>query len=127
MPRRDAAEEELTCRLGGTPTPSELGRHLGVPAAELEAVEEDVQRAVVLSLQGFAEGVSVYDFLSQREAAPEDIVVHRERIGYLLDAVAELPERLKTVVIRYFLEERPMADIATELGGWPVADLPDAR
>ena len=114
--RRDAAEEELTRTLGRTPTAAELGEHLGVPASELDAVEEDVQRAVVLSLQGFAEGVSVDDFVSQREAAPEDIVVHRERIGYLLDAVSELPDRLKTVVIRYFLEERPMADIADELG-----------
>ena len=114
--KRDAAEEELTRTLGRTPTLTELGEHLGVPASELDAVEEDVQRAVVLSLQGFAEGVSVDDFVSQREAAPEDIVVHRERIGYLLDAVAELPDRLKTVVVRYFLEERPMADIADELG-----------
>ncbi len=114
--RRDAAEEELTRGLGRTPTAGELGAHLGVPPSELDAVEEDVQRAVVLSLQGFAEGVSVDDFVSQREAAPEDIVVHRERIGYLLDAVSELPDRLKTVVTRYFLEERPMADIADELG-----------
>ena len=29
---------------------------------------------------------------------------------------AELPERLQTVVQGYFLEERPMADIADELG-----------
>lgn len=113
--RRDAAEEELTRTLGRTPTAAELGEQLGVPVSELDAVEEDVQRAVVLSLQGFAEGVSVDEFVSQREAAPEDVVLHRERIGYLLDAVAELPERLKVVVIRYFLEERPMADIADEL------------
>lgn len=114
--RRDAAEEELTAKLGRTPTLVELGEHLGIPASELGSMQEDVQRAVVLSLQGFAEGVSVDDFIAQREAAPEDILVHRERIGYLLDAVAELPGRLKTVVMRYFLEERPMAEIAAELG-----------
>ena len=34
----------------------------------------------------------------------------------MVEAIAELPERLRIVINDYFLEERPMADIAAELG-----------
>lgn len=114
--RRDAAEEQLTRLLGRTPTTQELADYLGVPATDLESVQEDVTRAVVLSLQGFADSSSVEEHVSVREPAPEEVVLHREKVGYLLDAVHELPERLRVVVTRYFLEERPMAEIAEELG-----------
>ena len=40
----------------------------------------------------------------------------RERLTYMVEAVAELPERLRIVVEQYFLAERPMAEIAAELG-----------
>jgi RNA polymerase sigma factor FliA len=114
--RRVSAEEELTRTLGRTPTPAEVAGFLGVPVSELGAVEEDVQRAVVLSLQGFGESSSLDEHVSVRAPAPEEVVLHREKIGYLLDAVAELPERLRLVVTQYFLQERPMAEIAEELG-----------
>ena len=44
------------------------------------------------------------------------IAEHRERLTYMVEAVDELPERLRTVVTGYFLTERPMAEIADELG-----------
>ena len=74
-----------------------------------------MQRAVVLSLQGFTAGAAE-DMVTERTAGPEDLLLHRERIGYLHDAIEALPERLRLVVTRYFLEERPMAEIAAELG-----------
>lgn len=48
--------------------------------------------------------------------APADLVEHREKLEYLVDAIAELPERLRIVVQEYFLAERPMAEIAETLG-----------
>src|SRR5205085_147685 len=88
---------------------------LSAGMAALAAADDDVQRAVVLSLQGFAPGTAE-DLVPERSAGPEDLILHRERIGYLRDAVEALPERLRTVVTRYFFEERPMAEIAAELG-----------
>ena len=41
---------------------------------------------------------------------------HRERLAYLRDAVERLPERLRAVVEGYFFAERPMAELAAELG-----------
>jgi RNA polymerase sigma factor for flagellar operon FliA len=113
--RTDAAAQELTGRLGRTPTAAELAGHLGVPVDEVESVSEDVQRAVVLSLQGFSAGAAE-DLVTERSAGPEELLLRRERIGYLHDAIEALPDRLRRVVMGYFLQERSMADIASEIG-----------
>jgi len=42
--------------------------------------------------------------------------LRREQIGYLHHAITSLPDRLQLVVTEYFLNERPMADIAADLG-----------
>src|SRR5690242_10021845 len=106
---------ELTGALGRMPTSKELAEALGLAVDEVDAVEDDVRRAVVLSLQGFTTG-SAEDLVSEPTPGPEDLLLHRERIGYLHDAIEALPERLRLVVTQYFLEERPMAEVAAELG-----------
>jgi RNA polymerase sigma factor FliA len=111
----EKVRQELTGALGRTPTASEVAESLGVAVDELDAVEDDVRRAVVLSLQGFATGTAE-DMVTESAAGPEDLLLMRERIGYLHNAIEALPERLRLVVTRYFLEERPMAEVAAELG-----------
>ena len=70
----------------------------------------------MLCLQGFGDTSDRRRAARRRAPSPEDQVEQHERIGYLIDAVAELPERLRVVVEDYFLAERPMAEIADELG-----------
>jgi RNA polymerase sigma factor for flagellar operon FliA len=111
----EMARQDLTAALGRVPTATEIASTLGLSVSEIESVEEDVQRAVVLSLQGFSAGTAE-DMVTEQTTGPEDLLIHRERIGYLHNAIEALPERLRTVVTRYFLEERPMAEIAVELG-----------
>ena len=113
--RADVARQELTAKLGRTPTPTELAELLGVAVGELSNVDDDVQRAAVLSLQGFAVGTAE-DMVTDGELNPEEMLLHRERLGYLHDAVAVLPERLRYVVEASFLRERPLAEVAAELG-----------
>jgi RNA polymerase sigma factor for flagellar operon FliA len=113
--RVDAAQQQLTGALGRTPTSAELADALGVSVDELKAIDEDVQRAVVLSLQGFTAGTAE-DLVPERAAGPEELLIHRERIGYLHHAIEALPDRLKQVVTAYFFDERPMLEIAEELG-----------
>jgi RNA polymerase sigma factor for flagellar operon FliA len=113
--RMETAQQELTARLGRTPTTQEIAEALGVGVDEVKSVGEDVQRAVVLSLQGFAAGTAE-DMVPERTPGPEELILHRERIGYLHDAIQALPERLQKVVTAYFFEERPMTEIAAELG-----------
>ncbi|HET9517779.1 MAG TPA: sigma-70 family RNA polymerase sigma factor, partial [Actinoplanes sp.] len=46
---------------------------------------------------------------------PEEQLLRREQIGYLHHAIDALPDRLKKVINEYYLQERPMADIAADL------------
>jgi RNA polymerase sigma factor for flagellar operon FliA len=113
--RVETVQQELTGRLGRTPTQQELAEAMGVAVDELKTIDDDVQRAVVLSLQGFTAG-SAEELVKERTAGPEDLILHRERIGYLHQAISALPDRLRRVVTAYFFDERPMNDIAGELG-----------
>ena len=111
----DATRQQLTLSLGRTPTAEELAQALGTTTTDLHQTDNDVQRATVLSLQGFATS-SADDLVTEPAPGPEDMLLRREQIGYLHHAIASLPERLQLVITEYFLNERPMADIAADLG-----------
>ncbi|NGY58015.1 sigma-70 family RNA polymerase sigma factor [Lentzea sp. NEAU-D13] len=110
-----AVEDGLVAALNRTPTPAELGQALGVSEREVAAWHNDVRRAATISLQGITPETA--DLLvRERAPGPEDVLLLRERLGYLRDAIDALPSSLRTVIVRYFLQERSMAEIAAELG-----------
>jgi RNA polymerase sigma factor for flagellar operon FliA len=111
----DATRAQLSTILGRTPTAQEVADAVGMTVAEIAQNEDDIARAQVLSLQG-AQDASLDDVLPAAGPTPEQVVEHRERLTYLVEAVAELPDRLRIVISDYFLSERPMAEIAAELG-----------
>jgi RNA polymerase sigma factor for flagellar operon FliA len=110
-----AARQELTGALGRTPHDTEVAQLLGVGLAELASVEEDVQKAALLSLQGFPTGAAE-EMVSEQSEGPEDLLIKRERLGYLHQAIQALPERLRLVVTESFLQEQPLSDVAARLG-----------
>lgn len=111
----DATRQSLISTLGRTPTNDELAQALGTTTTDLHQTDNDVQRATVLSLQGFTTS-SADDLVTESAPGPEDMLIRREQIGYLHHAIESLPERLQTVIREYFLQERPMAEIAAEMG-----------
>jgi RNA polymerase sigma factor for flagellar operon FliA len=111
----DEVRGRLATQLGRVPTDSEIAAASGMTVEEISANGDDVSRASVMSLQGFGD-TPIDDVLPTRAPSPEEKVEQNERIGYLVDAVAELPERLRVVVEGYFFGERPMAEIAEQLG-----------
>ncbi|GAA3916863.1 RNA polymerase sigma factor WhiG [Amorphoplanes auranticolor] len=113
--RTDTARQELTAELGRIPTAAEVAAHLGCTVEDIESADDDVARAVVFSLQGFAT-VGADDMVTEPGAGPEELLIRRERLGYLRHAIDVLPDRLRAVITGYFFEERPMARIAEELG-----------
>ena len=113
--RTDAARQELTAELGRTPTIHEVAGKLGCSVEDIESADDDVQRAVVFSLQGFATATAD-DMVTEPSPGPEEMLLRRERLGYLKHAIEVLPERLRVVITGYFFDERPMAQIAVELG-----------
>jgi RNA polymerase sigma factor for flagellar operon FliA len=114
--RMQQASDELTLRLGRAPTATELATELGTDAGAVHKLVEDVHRATVLNYESIVADGDADDLLPSGEHAPDQLLVDRERRAYLSDAVLALPERLRSVVIGYFYEERPMLEIAAELG-----------
>ena len=111
----DEARNTLAVTLGRVATDAEVASALGMGLTELAAHEEDLSRASVMSLDGY-DDASLGDVLPSAGPTPVDVIEQRERIAYLQDAVAELPERLRVVVQGYFYDDLPMADIAEQLG-----------
>ena len=108
--------DELTVSLGRTPTATEAGAAAGLSANDVSRLKEDVHRATVLNYDSVFRDSEDCDALSTADADPGEVILRRERRAYLRDAVAALPERLRTVVVGCFFEERPMLDLARELG-----------
>jgi len=108
--------DDLTVALGRTPTADEAGAAAGLSAQEVSRLHDDVHRATVLNYDSVFRDSEDCDALSAVEADPGEVILRRERRAYLRDAVAALPERLRLVVVGCFFEERPMLELARELG-----------
>ena len=111
----EAARQKLTSDLGRAPSPEEVASATGLSRADITDSDADLSRASVLSLHSEAAGEGVASLVDQQEG-PEQLLIRRESLGYLEDAIEELPDRLKLVVRGYFFEQRPMAELAAELG-----------
>lgn len=114
---RDLEEtrSRLAATLGRPASADEVASAVGLSVAEIESNDDDIARAQVLSLQGAA-GATLEETLVSGTATPEEALEHTEQLQYLVAAVAELPHRQRVVVEGYFFAERPMAEIAAELG-----------
>jgi len=117
--QREAAAEALTNTLGRRPTDTELAATMGLSVDALRAETDDVHRAVVLSLSGSAgtaDGDDAAELLVPPDhATPEALLLEREQQAYLFDAIALLPDRVRAVIVGYYLQDRPMAELAVEL------------
>lgn len=111
----DATRTALATSLGRPATDAEVASAAGLSLEEVTSNGDDVARAQVLSLHA-SEDSSLGESLVSSTPSPEALAEHAERLTYLAEAVAELPERLRVVVEQYFLHERPMAEIAATLG-----------
>ncbi len=110
----DATVEKLAATDGRTPTPQQVAAAMGVEVNQVHSIAAEVHRAAIVSLQALpADGA---DRISEPGANPESILLGREQLGHLRDAVAELPERHRFVVESYFYGQRTMQDIGAELG-----------
>ena len=105
---------DLTAALGRVPTRSEIAEALGLTVAEVNASEQDVRRAGLLSIEALTPTGQTY--LPSTPDGPESVILQREQVAELRAAVEHLPARLRLVVEQYFFEHRKMASIAEELG-----------
>jgi RNA polymerase sigma factor for flagellar operon FliA len=114
--RTDAAADALTISLGRPPTREELAESLGVPRSDLDSLQVDVHRAVMVSIDAEVgtEGGSLD--LPATGDSPERAVMRSERARHLHEAIRALPDRLDEVVERNFFGDESLTDIADSLG-----------
>jgi RNA polymerase sigma factor for flagellar operon FliA len=111
----EEARSTLTVSGGGRPDDAAVAQALGVSVDDVVRTDSDVVRASVLPLEAGPDATYLENLCAPGQG-PEGSVMDAERLEYLADAIAELPDRLAAVVRGYFLEERPMAELAAELG-----------
>jgi RNA polymerase sigma factor for flagellar operon FliA len=113
--RTDAAADALAISLGRPPTREELAASLGVARTELDTLQVDVHRAIMVSIDA-ENGDSGSLDLPDTGDSPERAVISSERARTLNDAIRELPDRLDEVVERNFFGDESLTDIARDLG-----------
>jgi RNA polymerase sigma factor for flagellar operon FliA len=113
--RTDAAADALTIALGRPPTKEELAASLGVARSDLDHLQVDVHRAVMVSIDAETGDGTSLDLPDTGES-PERAVLRGERARYLLEAIRALPDRLDEVIERNFFGDESLTDIAEDLG-----------
>ncbi|MBB3083142.1 sigma-70 family RNA polymerase sigma factor [Geodermatophilus sabuli] len=114
--RTDAAADALAMSLGRPPTREELAASLGIARSDLESLQVDVHRAVMVSIDAESgpDGSSLD--LPDTGESPERALLRSERSRYLHEAIQALPDRLDEVVERNFFGGESLTDIAADLG-----------
>lgn len=109
------AREALQSQLGRTPVLAEVADRLALPLGELVALEGRLHGSTVLSLDApvqDGEDDTLAGILLDPGADPLEQLERRERDGYVHDAIASLPPRLRAVLVGYFLEGRTSLELA---------------
>jgi RNA polymerase sigma factor for flagellar operon FliA len=110
----EAATTQLVTKLGRVPSRDEIAEAMQMTPQAVDLLRSDLVRARVLSLQDRNSEPTGYLPADDAEG-PESLILMREKLGYLYDAIAELPDRMRFIVVAYFFQQRQMCDIAVEL------------
>lgn len=105
-----AVRDTLTARLGRVAGVDEIAATMGLPRAAVVEALDDAARTVTS-----IDDATVLEVPSGM-ILPDEAAVLRERRDVLERAVAALPERMRAIVQAVYIEERPVKEIAAELG-----------
>jgi RNA polymerase sigma factor for flagellar operon FliA len=108
--------ESLASTLWRQPTLGEVAEAMGTTRQAVEAVNQDVHRALVVNLNALGTDGDAHEVVVLGPPGAEEAMLDKERRAYLVAAVHSLPARLRRVVVGYFVEELPMAVLGKELG-----------
>lgn len=105
-----AVRDTLTAALGRSASVSEIATTMGVASDVVSEALADAARTVTT-----LEDPSARDVVADIPL-PEESALVGERREVLEHAVSSLPERMRRIVIAVYFEERPIKEIAEELG-----------
>lgn len=117
-----SAQETLQQKLGRDPTDPELSAHLGVTEEELADLLFRVRPAILIPLNGEVsnndeENAPIAERIADAKAETSYQAANRkERATLLADAIADLPEQEKKVLVLYYYEELMLKEIGKIMG-----------
>jgi len=117
----EEALNQLSIRLGRTPTENDLARELGLPLEELQALLSQLNSLEIGSLRVESpQSGKEEDLAASVPAKPEDTpfsqCLRSEMKGLVARAIAELPEKEQRVLSLYYFEELTMKEVGAVLG-----------
>lgn len=110
---REAADR-LRCKTGREPDTAELADALGIEPSDIVALQSASEQFRIESLDDHYSDTD----LAFRDDAPDQFTILSELQDResLIAAITSLPDRLKTVIQLYFVEELNLSEIALALG-----------
>ncbi|MHB1784148.1 MAG: sigma-70 family RNA polymerase sigma factor [Acidimicrobiales bacterium] len=115
---RKEAMSVLTARLSRMPSEAEVAKEIQLSVRQTQTYLGEVARGTVrcLDAPGGAGEQSIADLLHDPSLGPEALVEVGERVAAVGQAVKQLKERERLVVLASLVEGRRLADIGAELG-----------
>lgn len=119
--RLSQAYGKLERRLGRPATAREVCEELGLTLQELRALEREVDRAALLSLDAAVKGteddeeIALGDKVASKHGDPVSALERGEKKRLLAAAIRELPEKEKLVIALYYYEDLNIKEIARVL------------
>ena len=119
--RIEMVETSLSVRYGRKPTDAELAAESGSSLERVNEVRALRERSALFSLDLTDVRETAAHHPIETVAASEqrddfDQLERSELLGYLRDAINELPDRQRQIILGHFLDGRSTAELASELG-----------
>jgi len=105
---------KITEQTGAAPTDTELAEKLGITLEELYETFENARAQHFISLDGFGEDAPVLSNLvaSAHPTAPEEKIEREELIDKLTEAIRQLSEKQRQVILLYYQQQLTMKQTA---------------
>jgi len=116
--RAESAYQRLTARMGNPPSDEELAEQLGISTGELYRTLEEARKQHFLSIHGLSDdSPALGSFLPAASGCSPDAEVERkELLSGLSEAIRDLPERDRLVLLLYYERDLTMKETAKVLG-----------
>jgi len=124
----EAAYANLENKLGRTPKDAEIAREMGLTEEELNKVVLQVSGTSISSLNdvwsigGDDDELAVIETVEGPQSLKPDLILQRSEVkGMIVEAINELPEKEKQIVVLYYYEDLTLKEIGQ------VLDLTESR
>ncbi len=109
---------EMSEELGVTPSDEELAQRAGITVERLNKLYEGSRKKNFLSIHGVTDdapspGMSL---MSPGQPMPDARLQHQEMVEILANAIQELPDNARRIIILYYDQQLTMKEIAEVLG-----------